>query len=60
VNATEIAVLQIMICDMLGHNYNSMSCDSETSVDEYKTNLLKQKIMGETGTTSYETTNWPG
>jgi hypothetical protein len=35
---------------MLGHNYNSMSCDSEIHMHAYKTILLNQKKTGETRT----------
>jgi hypothetical protein len=50
VNGTENTLPQITILYALGHNYNSMSCDSEIPVHAYKTILLKQKKTGETGT----------
>jgi hypothetical protein len=40
-SCNENAVLQITILHMLGHNYNSMSCDLEIPVEVYKAFLLK-------------------
>jgi hypothetical protein len=55
-NVIEKAVPQITILHGLGHNYNSISCDSEIRVCVYKTILLKQKKPGQ----NYEPAGTPG
>jgi hypothetical protein len=41
---------QITTLHALGHSESSMSCGSQTPTRAYKTILLKQKKVGETGT----------